>query len=67
MKVHRAADGSIPEYASVRDSALILSMIGPDLTREAAMRLLYPRTAEEIYVRGDHPDHMRKDLPTEAK
>ena len=44
------ADGSIPEFADAKQAMAILRMIGPDLSEEAAMRLLYPRTAAEIYT-----------------
>ena len=59
MTIVRMADGSIPEYAEVKDVIRISNMIGPDLSEEAAMRILYPRTAAEIYT----PWH-KSNMPT---
>jgi len=48
------------EYADPRAVMAITHMIGPDLSEEEAMRLLYPKAAAEIYTPW-HRSHMKKE------
>ena len=45
------------EFADAKIAMAISRMIGPDLSEEAAMRLLYPNNAAEIYTPW-HKSHM---------